>query len=96
LFGGKDLVHLKQSGGDYPETTFEVKGGVDSKWYTQQLNRVISGEIDKERAIPVDQSATEAAKQAPTACPTCGAALPALVRGMTELACQYCGTKVRV
>ncbi|MBI5957886.1 MAG: hypothetical protein HY866_04070 [Chloroflexi bacterium] len=93
VFGGKDLVHLKLSSGD---TTFEVKGGIDSKWYAQQLNRAISGEIDKERAIPVDKSAAEAVKQVPTACPTCGASLPALTRGVTELECQYCGTKVRV
>jgi gas vesicle protein len=97
LFGGKDLIHLKLSSGDYAETTFEVKtGGVDSKWYAQQLNRAISGEIDKERAIPVDQQAAEAAKAAPTACPTCGATLPPVTRGMTELTCQYCGSVVRL
>jgi hypothetical protein len=97
LFGGKDLIHLKFSAGDYGETTFEIKsGGIDSKWYAQQLNRVFSGEIDKERAIPVDKAAAEAAKQAPTTCPTCGATLPSLVRGVTELTCEYCGTKVRV
>ncbi len=97
LFGGKDLIHLKFSSGDYGETTFEIKsGGIDSKWYAQQLSRAISGEIEKERAIPVDKAAADAAKAAPTTCPTCGATLPSLVRGMTELACEYCGTKVRV
>ncbi len=97
LFGGKDLIHLKLSSGDYAEMTLEIKsGGVDSKWYAGQLNRVLNGEIEKERAIPVDEAAAEAVRQAPTACPTCGATLPALVRGMTELTCEYCGTVVRV
>lgn len=97
LFGGKDLIHLKLSAGSPAETTFEIKaGGIDSKWYAQQLTRAITGEIDQERAIPVDQAAAAAAKQAPTVCPTCGATLPSLVRGMTELTCPYCGTKVRV
>jgi hypothetical protein len=97
LFGGKDLIHLKLSSGDYAETTFEVKtSGVDSKWYAQQLNRAISGEIDKERAIPVDRQAAEAIKAAPTACPTCGATLPPVTRGVTELTCQYCGSVVRL
>ena len=97
LFGGKDLIHLKMSSGDYAETTFEIKsGGIDSKWYAGQLNRVITGEIEKERAIPVDTAAAEAVSSAPTACPTCGATFPPVTRGMTELACQYCGTVVRL
>ncbi len=97
LFGGKDLIHLKMGSGDYAETTFEVKsGGIDSKWYAGQLNRVITGEIEKERAIPVDAAAAEAVSSAPTACPTCGATLPSVTRGMTELACEYCGTVVRL
>lgn len=96
VFGGRDLVHLELSAGDYAEITFEVKGGIESDWYAQQLNRVITGEIDKERAIPVDEAAVEAVKDAPTACTTCGANLPPLTRGMTELTCEYCGTVVRV
>lgn len=96
LFGGKDLVHLKFKTGDYAETTFEVKGGIDSKLYAGQINRVTSGEIEKERAIPVDTAAAEAVKNAPTACSTCGAVLPEIVRGMTEVTCQYCGTVTRL
>lgn len=96
MLGGIDLINLTLSEGDYAEMTVEVKGGVQAGWYVQQLNRVISGEIEKERAIPVDEAAAEAVREAPTACPTCGATLPALVRGMTELTCQYCGTVVRV
>lgn len=97
VFGQTDLIHLKLSSGDYAEVTFEVKeGGIDSKWYVQQLNRVISGEIDKERAIPVDEAAAQAAREAPTVCSTCGATLPGVTRGMTEITCQYCGTLVRL
>ena len=73
-----------------------LKGGVDCKWYVQQLNRVMTGEIDKERAIPVDEAEVEAVRSAPTVCTTCGATLPALARGVTELTCEYCGTVVRV
>ncbi len=97
LFGQKDLIHLKLSSGDYAETSFEVKsGGIDSKWYMQQLNRAISGEIDKERAIPIDEAAKQALREAPTACTTCGATLPPIARGQTEITCQYCGTVVRI
>ena len=97
LFGGKDLVHLKLNAGDYADITVEVKsGGVDSKWYVQQLNRVISGEIERERAIPVDETLSEKVSSAPTACTTCGAVLPPLARGMTEITCEYCGTVIRL
>ena len=68
--GGKDLVHLKFNAGDYADITVEVKsGGVDLKWYVQQLNRVISGEIERERAIPVDETLSEKVSSAPTAVP---------------------------
>ncbi|MBN2305954.1 MAG: hypothetical protein JXQ72_15845 [Anaerolineae bacterium] len=97
VLGRTDLIHLKLSSGDYAETTFEVKeGGVDSDWFAGQLNRVVTGEIEKERAIPVDEAAVEAVRAAPTACTTCGATLPAVTRGMTEIACEYCGTVHRI
>ena len=96
LLGGKDMIHLKLSEGDFAEMTLEIKGGVDADWYAQQLNRVIRGELDAERAIPVDEKAQETARNAPTVCPTCGATLPSPVRGMTELKCDYCGTVVRL
>ncbi len=96
LFGGKDLVHVKFKSGEYGEATFEVKGGSDSKAFAAQINRVVSGEIEKERAIPVDAAAAQAVQNAPTACSTCGAVLPPIVRGMTEITCQYCGTVTRL
>ncbi len=96
LLGGKDMIHLRLSEGDYAEITLEVKGGVDADWYAQQLNRVIRGELDAERAIPVDKEAQEALRDAPTTCPTCGATLPSPLRGMSELKCEYCGTVVRL
>jgi hypothetical protein len=96
VFGGKDLVHLTLRSGDYAELSLEIKGGIDSKAYAHQLNRVINGDIENERAGPVDEAQTEALRQAPTTCPTCGATLPALLRGMTELTCTYCGTTVRI
>ncbi len=96
LLGGKDMIHLRFSSGDFSEMTLEIKGGVDADWYAQQLNRVIRGELDAERAIPVDKETEEAVRNAPTVCPTCGATLPSPVRGMTELKCAYCGTVVRL
>lgn len=96
LFGGKDLVHLTLSSGDFREISLEVKDGLDSKAYAQQLGRAVSGDLESERVIPLDEAQAQAVREAPTACPTCGAALPPLVRGANELRCNYCGTVVRV
>ncbi len=96
VFGGKDLVHLTLSAGDFREISLEIKGGIDSKAYAQQLSRAASGDLESERTIPVDEAQAQAVRDAPTACPTCGAALPPLVRGASELRCAYCGTVVRV
>ncbi len=96
LLGGKDMIHLQLSEGDHTALTFEVKGGVDAHWYAQQLNRAMRGELEAERAIPVDREAAEALRNAPTVCPTCGATLPSPLRGMNELKCAYCGTVVRL
>lgn len=96
VFGGRDLVHLELSSGDHADITFEIKGGIEPEWYVQQLNRVITGEIDHERAIPVDETIEQAVREAPTTCTTCGATLPPLTRGVTELTCEYCGTMVRI
>lgn len=96
LFGGKDMVYLTLDSGSYSDITLEVKGGVNATWYVQQINRAATGEIDKERAIPVDESAADMVANAPTQCTTCGAVLPSITRGMTEIACEYCGTVVRL
>ena len=44
----------------------------------------------------VVEAEVEAVRNAPSVCTTCGATLPPLARGVTELTCEYCGTVVRV
>ncbi|MBN1963958.1 MAG: hypothetical protein JW910_04895 [Anaerolineae bacterium] len=98
LFGGKDMVYLTISGGGpAPEVTIEVKGDVKANWYAQQLQRAIAGEIDHERALEPDPEVVEAVRNAPTACPNCGAPFSTpITRGMTQIACEYCGTVTRI
>ncbi len=71
--------------------------GVDNEEWVRLIGRVKSGEIDKERTQPKDEAAVEAAQAAPTKCPTCGATLNVeIVRGMREIACEYCGSVIRL
>ncbi|MFC1960230.1 hypothetical protein ACFLYO_05935 [Chloroflexota bacterium] len=98
FLGGKDLVHMAfSSGGPGANATIEVKGGLNANWYAQQLERAKSGAIDEERALEVAPEVAEMVRNAPTACANCGApfTMP-ITRGMTEIACEYCGTIVRL
>jgi hypothetical protein len=71
--------------------------GVQNEEWAGLINRVQSGEIEKERTQPKDEEAVEAARAAPTKCPTCGATLSVeIVRGMKEITCEYCGSVIRL
>ena len=98
ILGGKDMLIINlAAGAPYSQIEVEVKGGVDCRYWAQQINRVRSGEIASERAVPVDEEAEKAAREAPTACPVCGAPFTEpITRGMTEIKCQYCGSVTRL
>ncbi|NDJ62489.1 MAG: hypothetical protein GYB67_15280 [Chloroflexi bacterium] len=96
MFGGKDMLNFSLSGGDFDTLTVEVKGGVDCKFWAAQIKRMISGETDDERAIEPDEELLESIREAPTACPVCGATLPLLVAGQRQIECGFCGAVVRL
>lgn len=76
---------------------FILKG--DSAQWQRLINRVNAGEMEKERVKPADAPKAEEKPKAsaPTQCPTCGAAFTQeIVRGMTSIKCQYCGTVTRL
>lgn len=91
---------------DWLEFTFKGRAPVRAAnfhiWYESKdwqalYGRVKSGEIDQERARAKDQAAVEAVKAAPTKCTTCGAAITAqIVKGMTQITCDYCGSVIRL
>lgn len=98
LFGGKDMVTFQfSSGGPGSPTTIEVKGGINANWYAQQVERVKAGDVDEERAVQVDPEVMERVRNAPAACPSCGAPFTTpITHGMTQLVCEYCGEIVRL
>jgi hypothetical protein len=97
FLGGKDMLNFRLgSGAPYGALTVEVKGGVQSKFWAAQIQRMIAGETSDERAIQPDAETLEAIRKAPTACPSCGGTLPQLVAGQRQISCAYCGAVIRV
>jgi hypothetical protein len=97
LFGGKDMLNFTLgSGAPYSAITVEVKGGVASKFWAAQIQRMIEGKTTDERAIQPDAETIAAIKNAPTACPSCGGTLPQLVAGQHQVDCPYCGSVIRI
>ncbi|NWG15622.1 MAG: hypothetical protein HXY41_03225 [Chloroflexi bacterium] len=97
LLGGKDMLHFTLGqGAPYSKITVEVKGGVDCKYWTRELKRMLSGETKNERASQPDPELIEKLRSAPTACHVCNGQLPRLVAGQTEVECPYCGTVIRI
>jgi hypothetical protein len=98
FLGRKEMLELLFTPeADFSGATFRLHGGAKNEDWDALIGRVKSGEIDKERSRPKDEAVVEAARSAPTKCPTCGAALPAeIVRGQREITCEYCGSVVRL
>jgi hypothetical protein len=97
-FMSKDdfLTITLSTGRPFLTTDIHLKGETGEAWQGH-IGRAKSGEIAKERTVPVDQKAVEAAARAPTKCNVCGATLTQTVmRGQTEITCEYCGSKIRL
>lgn len=92
FLGGKDMLNFTLgAGAPYATIVVEVKGGVASKFWAAQIKRMIAGQTDDERAIPVDPEVLETLRKTPTACPSCGGTLPIIVANQRQIECPYCG-----
>jgi hypothetical protein len=97
LFKNEDFLEISlASGAQVQSAVFHIFGQNFQTWISL-INRVISHEFDKDRAIPLDQSEVERIKSAPTACPRCNGSLPKVIlRGQDSITCEYCGETVRL
>jgi len=98
FLGRKEMLELLFAPeADLNGATLRLHGGADNEDWAGLIGRVKSGEIDKERTQPKEEAVVEAARAAPTKCPTCGATLSVeIVRGMREITCEYCGSVIRL
>lgn len=97
MLGGKDMLNLRLgAGATYAAITVEVKGSADNKFWMKQIQRMAKGDANDERAIEPDPEMIERLRNAPTDCHVCGAVLPQITSGETQVACKYCGGVVRI
>jgi hypothetical protein len=83
-------------GASYHTADIHLKGETGEAWQGF-IGRVKSGDIVKERTVPVDEKAAATVAGAPTKCGTCGATITqTILRGETEISCQYCGSVIRL
>lgn len=96
LVGPEGTALYDDMGRPLRTTELHLKGEDGEAWQAF-IGRVKSGEIAKERTAPVDVAAAETAANAPTKCPNCGATITQTVlRGQTELTCEFCGSVMRL
>ncbi|MBM4431100.1 MAG: hypothetical protein FJ026_12245 [Chloroflexi bacterium] len=71
--------------------------GQDSNVWQGLIGWVKAGDLDADRAVPLDQDVVDKVRSAPTVCPNCGATLTQQVlRGMDSIRCDYCGKLTRL
>lgn len=76
---------------------FELEGR-DSAEFAALVQRVVSGQIDEDRADDYSGEVEEAAAlqaQFPAACPNCLAPLPTPARGVASVTCDYCSSVIK-
>lgn len=101
-FGGhQDHLDFKfASGVDYANAHFHIDGQ-DCEMWAATVNRVRSGEIEREMVLSEAEAvrmnaAAQALSAAPTVCATCGATFSKPVtKGQKEITCEYCGSVTR-
>ncbi|MFP4345056.1 MAG: hypothetical protein ACLFU8_10210 [Anaerolineales bacterium] len=104
----QELLTLRMEGGDAPpQVALNLKGADNDEW-ARLLRRAREGQFEAERydsaapssaAVVEEQVApveatTAAEVSVPTKCPSCGAQLPTIYKGMQQVTCDYCGTVV--
>jgi ribosomal protein S27E len=104
----KELLVLRMEGGEGPPEVIMDLKRIDNETWSRWIRRAREGRLEGERfdAVPPapesaaeEESAPEAESASesdavPTRCPSCGADLPTIYKGMHEVSCEYCGTTV--
>jgi predicted nucleic acid-binding Zn-ribbon protein len=95
----KGKSHLRihfTSQGPFDHTQFRIQRGSNND-FAEDIRRVQSGELLRNRTEEVDQEALERVKNAPSQCPSCGGAIAQkILRGQQEITCEYCGFVIRL
>ena len=93
---GEALVFKFGAQAPSPLAKFELASPVAEEWL-QMIGRARSGGYVRDRAVEIPEEELERIRNAPQQCTNCGAPYTApLLRGQTEIRCNYCGYVVRI
>jgi uncharacterized protein (DUF3084 family) len=94
--GKESLIFELEKPDPYPTLRFPLNLPVANAWI-KIFGRARSGEYIKDRAVEIDQAELERIRKAPNQCSNCGAGLTdPILRGQTEITCEYCGQVTRI
>ena len=97
LLGHEDHLELAVAPGTTPGDAHLHLEGQDCNLWQGLIGRAQSGDLDRDRAEPVDAAQVERMRQAPTACPNCGGKIAQqILRGMDSITCEWCGSVIRL
>jgi chromosome segregation ATPase len=95
---GVELLVVNFDGPDapLPVTRFRLASPVAREWI-KMIGRARSGDYTDDRVVEIDKQELERVRNAPGQCSNCGAAFTApVLRGQTEIVCEYCGVVTRI
>jgi hypothetical protein len=94
--GLEELVFTFGSEAPVPNARFELSQSVAETWL-QMVGRACSGGYADDRAVEIDEAELDRIRNAPSQCSNCGAAFTApVLRGQTEIVCEFCGVSTRI
>jgi len=94
--GEESLLLTFGSSAPLPKAHFSLDQPVAEEWL-QMIGRARSGGYASDRAVEIDPAELERIRSAPEQCPNCGATFTApILRGQTEIVCEFCGVATRI
>ena len=84
--------------GDAPvaNAVFLLSQPVVEQWL-EMIGRARSGSYAEDRAVEIDPEMLDRVRNAPSKCPSCGAAFTSpVLRGQDEIVCEFCGVSSRI
>ena len=97
IFKNQDFLEINfTSGAQYNSAQFHIHNQDCEDW-KGLINKIQSGDFDKNRTEQVDEEVIEKIKNAPTICPQCGATITVpILRGMEQYSCEFCGCIIKL
>jgi len=93
--GEERLVFRLGASGPVPQARFRLALPVGDDW-VKMVGRARTGGYARDRAVEISGDELERIRNAPQQCSNCGAAFTApILRGQTEIQCEYCGVVSR-